>query len=531
MVRDDIGESHRLSPRSSSVARRRVVNTIAHTAAVDAASGEEKTAARSAIVSSRSTGAPLREFWHRRTIRAQLLIIVIAIDLAAALVAGTVTILRARSATQVEIAASMRLADVLAEEAVRLIPHDASPQQILDSLPLQLRFLRHVRIAVHGADDAVLPPSANGAERTPSEAATRAPSWFYGLIAPVAESHEYPIVAQGRPIGSVLIASEPGDEIAEVWSNTVALGLVALAVNAAMIGVLYLLFGRALAPLVGLSGALNELERTNYDVRLSRPRAFEFAALTDRLNALAETLRAARARNAALGRRIITAQDDERRRVALELHDEVGPSLFGLKANANSMAAALAAAPDAGSRRLADRARDMLGIIEHLQVINRSLLNRLRPMALGHVPLGDVLDQLVRDRAREHPQISFSLAADDVARGYGDAADLTVYRCIQESLTNTIRHAQAEHVTVTLREIHSSGAGARLTLTVEDDGTGMRPPFTLGFGLRGMQERVQGLGGELAIEATAPHGTRVQVTIPVEATAASTPASRDTVPA
>jgi two-component system, NarL family, sensor histidine kinase UhpB len=152
-------------------------------------------------------------------------------------------------------------------------------------------------------------------------------------------------------------------------------------------------------------------------------------------------------------------------------------------------------------------------------------------MALGHIALADVLAQLVRDRAREHPQISFSLAADGVARGYGDAADLTVYRCIQESLTNTIRHAQAEHVAVTLREAFSPETGARLTLTVEDDGTGLAPPFALGFGLRGMQERVQALGGELGIEATAPHGTCVQVTIPVEAVAAAAPASGDTVPA
>ena len=69
----------------------------------------------------------------------------------------------------------------------------------------------------------------------------------------------------------------------------------------------------------------------------------------------------------------------------------------------------------------------MLAIIEHLQAINRSMLDRLRPMALGHVPLREIVDQLVRERSRQHPQMTFSLAAENVRRSYGDSIDLTVY--------------------------------------------------------------------------------------------------------
>jgi two-component system sensor histidine kinase UhpB len=156
--------------------------------------------------------------------------------------------------------------------------------------------------------------------------------------------------------------------------------------------------------------------------------------------------------------------------------------------------------------------RDILAIIEHLQTINRSMLDRLRPMALGHIPLEEMLGQLLRERARQHPQISFSFTAGKLQRSYGDSIDLTVYRCIQESLTNTIRHAQAKHVGVDLR--HADGE-PRIVLTVHDDGCGMNPGKPAGFGIRGMQERVEGLGGRYSVESEAGRGTCVHISIPV----------------
>ena len=348
-----------------------------------------------------------------------------------------------------------------------------------------------------------------------------APAWFGALIAPPVASRNVPVAVNGQRIGRVEILAESRDEIAEVWSNTVALAAVAAAVNIGMIALLYFLFGRVLDPLTTVARGLADLEARNYQVRLKRPSARELAAMINRFNALAAALDALRTENETLNRRLIAAQDEERRRTALELHDEVGPSLFGLKVNANSIAAAAAVSPDPTARKLKERAHDMLAIIEHLQAINRSMLNRLRPMALGHVPLREVLADLVQDRARQHPQISFSFCADKLMPSYGDSIDLTVYRCVQESLTNVIRHANAKHVGVALDEAvdktsHVNGA-ARLQLMVRDDGCGMDASAPPGFGIRGMQERVQGLGGRYGMESARGDGTCVRIEIPVQA--------------
>jgi two-component system sensor histidine kinase UhpB len=388
-------------------------------------------------------------------------------------------------------------------------------ERFLDDLSSQLRLVRHVRIGVKDAAGnplAVRPPGGSSEALRADERASP-PAWFAALIATQVESRNVPVIVNGAPIGSVEIVSEPKDEIAEVWENTVALAAVALLLNLAMIGLLYVLFGRVLDPLTGLSAGLADLERARYQVRLARPQPQEFAAIIDRFNALAEALEAVRAENLKLNHRIITAQDDERRRTALDLHDEVGPSLFGLKANAASIASAVGELPEGAGRNVKDRVRDMLGIIEHVQSINRSLLNRLRPMALGHVPLRDILSELVRERARQHPQLAFDFAAVKLERSYGDSIDLTIYRCVQESLTNAIRHAQARRVTVELGE--AASAAQQLKLTVRDDGLGVDPTTPMGHGMSGMQERVQALGGDYAVAGESGRGTTVRIVIPL----------------
>ncbi len=188
----------------------------------------------------------------------------------------------------------------------------------------------------------------------------------------------------------------------------------------------------------------------------------------------------------ALNRRIITAQDDERRRTALELHDEVGPSLFGLKANAASIAKAAAAMSHSAARAIEERVRDLTAIIDHLQSINRGMLNRLRPMALGHVPLQEILGELVRERARQHPNIKFAHSVETLARSYGDTMDLTVYRCVQEALTNAIRHAGASRIEVRAADLSGTATprgdgGARLEIAVRDDGVGIADDMVPGF--------------------------------------------------
>ena len=454
----------------------------------------------------RGSSRLMQALWRGRNLRAQLLILFILIEFVAALVAGAVTVLTARTATQDEIAASMELAEAWVKEAAQLAQREAQHERILTDLASQLHHVRHVRIGVRDAAGNVLATRPPAADREP------APAWFAALIAPPSETRVVPLVVGGGRIGTVEIVSEPKDEIAEKWETTSLLAAVGLAVTLAVIGALYVLFGRVLEPLTRLSGGLAELERRHFEVRLDRPPPPELAALTDRFNRLAEALDAARAENLSLNQRLITAQDDERRRTAFDLHDEVGPTLFGLKANASSIAKVADGLPGDAARSVKARVGDLLTIIDHLQSINRGILNRLRPMALGQLSLHDVLSQLVGDRAREYPYIAFSFTAQTLARSYGDSIDLTLYRCVQEGLTNAIRHAQARRIGV---EIGEMGEPRCVVISVSDDGRGIDPLAPKGLGSLGMQERVEGLGGAYAVESADGRGTTLRVSVPL----------------
>src|ERR687888_402421 len=128
-----------------------------------------------------SARALLHTMWHGRSVRAQLLIVFIAIDVIAGLVAGVVTILQARASTRVEIAASMELAELLVREAVALMQQEVPAEKFLADLSSQLRLLRHVRIVVKNTAGSPLAPRPPvGASTTRGD---RVPAWFAALIA------------------------------------------------------------------------------------------------------------------------------------------------------------------------------------------------------------------------------------------------------------------------------------------------------------------------------------------------------------
>ncbi|MGU3537432.1 ATP-binding protein [Methylobacterium sp. A54F] len=445
-----------------------------------------------------------RAIWAGWSTRTRMIVLVLLIDALAALVSCGVIVLNARTAVTVETRASLATVELLVADTIRL-SDTASPEALLHTLDLRFQALRHVRVAVRDSEGRKVGSTLTRLRPERHEA----PAWFARAIAPPIAKHSLPINAGGRTIGSAEITTEPMDEIDEVWGYATALSITTLSINLAMLVALWLAFGRVLAPLNRLAAGLTRLERHDYTARLPEPGTRELARIADRFNKLAHALTEARDETGRLNRQLLTAQDDERRRTALELHDEFGPCLFALEANAASVTR-IAQGEAVDRARLAARAADISMIVGQVQTLNRDLLNRLRPHALGQVPLAECLNLLLRDFTRRHPGTRFTGRFEGLARGYGELVDLTVFRCIQESMTNAVRHGQATTVEAEVRE-----AGGRLHVAVRDDGTGFAPDHGVGLGLSGMRERVGALSGAFALDKASP-GAVVRISIPFD---------------
>ena len=441
--------------------------------------------------------------WAGWSTRARLVAVVLFIDAIAALISCGVIVLNARSAVRVETRASLDTVESLVADTIRL-SDTAMPDTLLQTLDIRFRVLRHVRVAV--LDEA---GERVGAGDPPARPGRDAPEWFARMIMPPIERHSLPIVADGRRLGSAQITTQPMDEIDEIWGYARALALASLAINAGMLIALYLALGRILAPLQRLGIGLTQLEHHDYTARLEPPGTRELAVIAERFNKVAAALGDVRCANGRLNRQLLTAQDDERRRTALELHDEFGPCLFALEANAASIARIASGPAEPNRDKLAARAAEIGTIVGQVQTVNRELLNRLRPHGLGQAPLATCLDLLLRGFGQRHPGGTFTGRFDGLARGYGDLVDLTVFRCVQESATNAVRHGGATVVEAEVME-----RDGVLHVAIRDDGTGIPEAHGTGLGLSGMRERVGALEGSFALDKASP-GTVVRITIPI----------------
>jgi signal transduction histidine kinase len=197
-----------------------------------------------------------------------------------------------------------------------------------------------------------------------------------------------------------------------------------------------------------------------------------------------------------LTRLLLRSQEDERRRIARELHDEAGQVLTAVKIEL-----------DLDGRR---EASEMVG--RALAQV-RDISNLLRPAALDGLGLLPALRALTEDFARR-TRIDVQFEGPDTAPVLEPEAQVAIYRVLQEALTNVARHAHARRVRARLES-----AAGRVLLTVEDDGVGFGGPLVPNLGLLGMSERVSALGGTLRVTGAGGAGVRVEACIPAESPA------------
>lgn len=207
-----------------------------------------------------------------------------------------------------------------------------------------------------------------------------------------------------------------------------------------------------------------------------------------------------------LSARLLEVQEDERRAISRELHDEIGQSLSALLFGLGNLSASL-------SPECHHEAREQLSEIRKLGektvAVVRDMSLLLRPSMLDDLGLLPAVQWQAREISRTK-NLPVEVDADSISEDLPDEHKTCIYRVVQEALHNVARHARAKHVHISLAE-HDS----RLLLQIKDDGQGFSPERDRGLGLLGMKERVEHLGGVCHIKSQPGAGTLVDVQLPL----------------
>ncbi|MGH8172164.1 MAG: histidine kinase [Rhodanobacteraceae bacterium] len=396
-----------------------------------------------------------------------------------------------------------------AAEMVRLFEHlyaleNGPPGEIPAELEALRRInesghLRHVQLAVR--DDA-------GTLRVAPR--DLAPStWLEKLFARVAPGVG---VAQTDPSGPwtlqrddgtrfvATLSLNPASEQQEALDNLVGMLIVLVGYGIALLLAVYWALHRALKPLQPLLGAIGRYENNDFVHRLPTLPFAEMDRIGRALNHLAATLARAQEERRVLSLKLVSSQEEERAKIARELHDEFGQTLTAMRADV-----AWLSHRTAGSDELHAVVRELAEHCERFHVQVRDLLRRLRPQAANTgaagIPLQRLLGDLVQSwRDRPGQRTQFSLECELGAREIPEELALALYRLTQEALTNAARHADATNVSVRV----VANGGGDIEWCAEDDGIGLDSVESAahrGNGLAGMRERVWAHGGEIEMSA------------------------------
>jgi two-component system, NarL family, sensor histidine kinase UhpB len=414
-----------------------------------------------------------------------------------------------RSSIREEIEAANRVAaQLLGNLAQNYAEGGGAPA--LQYLLTQLGHVRANDITLRGANGVVLyhsPPASYKAGR-------EAPQWFFRLLAPHPARQLFAL-----PDGAQLaIDAEPSRAILDAWDELTRLLAIAVILLVAVSALAFWLVERALAPIPVIVQGLQRLQHGDLTYRLPPLAGAEARAIGGAFNRMAEavqdnvrTEREAREARTRLEERrelallVEQSVEEERRAIAHELHDEFGQSLTAIRS------LALAIATQSADGTICEAARLISAEAARLYDAMHTLIPRLTPLSLDTLGLAQTLETLVRDWQRRHASLQLILE-QQLPADLGASVTLAVYRVVQEGLVNAVRHAQATRVLIEVR-----ASGERLRVAVIDDGVGLpanwsRPGH---FGLRGLTERVEHLGGTLSVRNQEPHGVSLTAEIPL----------------
>ncbi|MBR1143673.1 histidine kinase [Bradyrhizobium sp. AUGA SZCCT0431] len=417
--------------------------------------------------------------WQNLSLRMRL-ILPLGTMFVAALLLGAVSLQLFAPAQLVdESEPASRSAKVVAEALNSALLTTANPQQTLDAFVQALGTSEAIRFRRTGTETTTPSPAEI---RTPLG---RVPHWFVDLLGLPEIGASFPVRIDGKQVGDILSSPDLSADIYEKWVGFLALisSVIALMLVTGIIA--YLTAGTVVDALRNLGEGLTRMRTGDYQHLIAATGPPEIRKSSELANELARTLNQLSQDNRSLLRKVVSLQDDERRDIARDLHDELGPLLFGIRANAVALQDGAAQ-----HKKLGASVEAMLKSVEALQLANRRILDRLRPLHIQELGLEKSVQTLLQYARSQAPGLKLNVRIDPGLNDVDGLLSQTIYRVIQEGVTNVLRHANASAISV-----EAAIEGNQVLVEISDDGVGFTPDQPFGRGLTGMHERVRALSG------------------------------------
>ncbi len=438
------------------------------------------------------------------SLKFRLNLLITLLSLAFILVVGSILVNDTRTSIRERVEAASRVTVQLLDTVIissALNPEYGQTDKVLQSFLQSLGYVRSSHIVLYDISGNVLytsPPSTYKAD-------VQAPKWFEKMVQPPVETVERRI-----RYGSLVVSSSAAGSIREAWSGFRQLMWVGLFFFVLLNLMVYALLSHSLKPIKPILTSINRMERGDLSTRLPTFTLPEFNRIGHSLNRMAESLAMERQleENRQLTQLIQTHIEDERRSLARELHDELGQYVTAIK----TFAVAIANKAKDKSPDIAANAQTIVGAANQIYEGMHSIIRQLRPGALDNLGLSETLRDAMHYWQTLHASVRFELKLNGQLDDLGESLNINVYRIVQESINNALKHAQAKNIEVSLTLLENE-----LQLLIKDDGVGMNLASvdqSQHFGLLGIRERVQGFHGSFSLLSEPNRGTAIHINIP-----------------
>tara|TARA_B100000035_G_scaffold79888_1_gene66911 strand:+ start:16088 stop:17413 length:1326 start_codon:yes stop_codon:yes gene_type:complete len=390
-----------------------------------------------------------------------------------------------------EILSTQSLAVFAIEKGIQKNPEFYLFQEDDDTFGLsELTELRHLQIQFINSNGTIIDQTRGDLNNI-----SQPPLWFQNILGKFSSSipsKKIEILQRGKIIGNIVIKPEPIYEYSEIWEQ-VNLGLWIMLTFFGFVNlIIFILFSHMIKPINKIIEGFEKLEGGNYKANVSKSNILELNMIGRKFNSMVGKLKNSNYKIHKLSQDLINVQEQEKKELARNLHDELGQVLTAIQAEAASI-------PNARSKKSQNLAAEsIISLSKNIMLSTRAIIKNLSLGLLDELGFEDAIKDLLDSWQKRYKRVKIIRKIDNNAlKAISEESQSHIYRIIQEALTNIAKHSKPKKISIKIFYPYRKN---KINIIIENDGFDSNDSNTEGTGLMGIRERVNQIKGKINIQ-------------------------------